>query len=96
MALDKATVAHIASLARIRLGAEELEPLAVELSSIIGWVEQLAEVDTERVAPMTSAAAALRLPMRENGVTDGDRREAILGNAPETARGFFAVPKVVE
>jgi aspartyl-tRNA(Asn)/glutamyl-tRNA(Gln) amidotransferase subunit C len=96
MALDKETVAHIAKLARIRLREDELAPLADELSRIIGWVEQLAEVDTDGVTPMASAAAAMRLPMREDVVTDGDCREAILGSAPQTARGFFAVPKVVE
>ena len=95
MALDKADVAHIAALARIRLTDAELEPLAAELSNIIGWVEQLAEVDTNGVAPMTSVAA-MRLPMREDVVTDGDCRDAILGNAPQPAKGFFAVPKVVE
>jgi aspartyl-tRNA(Asn)/glutamyl-tRNA(Gln) amidotransferase subunit C len=95
MALDKTEVAHIAALARIRLAEAELEPLAAELSRIIGWVEQLAEVDTGDVAPMTGAAA-MRLPMREDRVSDGDCRDAILGNAPHTAKGFFAVPKVVE
>ena len=95
MALDKAAVAHIAALARIRLKDEELEPLAAELSQILNWVEQLAEVDTSDVAPMTSVAA-MRLPMREDEVTDGDRRDDILKNAPQTARRFFAVPKVVE
>ena len=95
MALDKGAVAHIAALARIRLRDDELEPLAAELSHIIGWVEQLAEVDTDNVAPMTSVAA-MRLPMRDDVVTDGGSRDAVLGNAPLTARGFFAVPKVVE
>lgn len=95
MALDKDTVAHIARLARIRLRPDELAPLAAELSRIIGWVERLAEVDTEGVAPMTGAAA-MKLPMREDVVTDGDCRDAILGTAPATARGFFAVPKVIE
>lgn len=95
MALDKAAVAHIAALARIRLKDEELEPLAAELSQILNWVEQLAEVDTSDVAPMTSVAA-MTLPMREDEVTDGDRRDGILKNAPQTARGFFVVPKVVE
>jgi len=100
MALDKEAVAHMAALARIRLDEAELEPLAVELSRIIGWFEQLAEVDTSDVAPMTSVVA-MRLPMRDDTVTDGDRREAILGNAPQLAgngpaKGFFAVPKVVE
>jgi aspartyl-tRNA(Asn)/glutamyl-tRNA(Gln) amidotransferase subunit C len=95
MALDKAAVAHIAGLARIRLTEAELEPLASELSHILEWVEQLNEVDTTGVAPMASAAAA-SLPMRDDEVTDGGRRDEILGNAPCPARGFFTVPKVVE
>ena len=95
MALDKAAVAHIAALARIRLNEDELEPLAAELSHILGWVEQLADIDTANVGPMTSVAA-MRLPMREDKVTDGNRRDDILKNASQQARGFFAVPKVVE
>ncbi len=95
MAVNKAEVAHIAALARIRLGDDELEPLAAELSRILEWVEQLGEVDTDGVPPMTSGAA-MPLPMRDDIVTDGDCRDAILGNAPQTTRGFFAVPKVVE
>jgi aspartyl-tRNA(Asn)/glutamyl-tRNA(Gln) amidotransferase subunit C len=95
MALDKATVARIATLARIRVGDDELEPLAAELSGILGWIEQLMAVDTENVPPMTSVAE-MTLPMRDDVVTDGNDRDAVLGNAPRTARGFFAVPKVVE
>jgi aspartyl-tRNA(Asn)/glutamyl-tRNA(Gln) amidotransferase subunit C len=95
MALDKATVAHIATLARIRLSEAELEALAGELSHILTWVEQLNEVDTSGVAPMASAAAA-SLPTRDDTVTDGGCREAILVNAPRAAHGFFTVPKVVE
>ena len=95
MPLGKAEVAHIAALARIRLDDAELEPLAAELSQILNWVEQLGEIDTDGVAPMTSVAA-MRLPMRDDAVTDGDRRDAILANAPHQAKGFFAVPKVVE
>jgi aspartyl-tRNA(Asn)/glutamyl-tRNA(Gln) amidotransferase subunit C len=100
MALEKADVARIAALARICLGESELEPLAAELSQILGWVEQLGEVDTSDVAPMASVVA-ISLPMRDDRVSDGDCRDAILGNAPEAApdgpaRGFFAVPKVVE
>jgi aspartyl-tRNA(Asn)/glutamyl-tRNA(Gln) amidotransferase subunit C len=95
MALDKAAVAHIASLARIRLAEAELEPLAGELSQFLDWVEQLNEVDTTAVPPMASAAAA-RLPMRDDVVTDGGRRDDILRNAPRAARGLFTVPKVVE
>jgi len=95
MALDKEAVAHIATLARIRLDEAELEPLAAELSHILGWVEQLGEVDTSDVMPMSSVAA-MGLPMREDEVTDGGSRDAILGNAPRTEKGFFAVPKVFE
>ncbi len=95
MAMDKEAVAHIATLARIRLDEAELEPLAAELSHILGWVEQLAEVDTSDVAPMSSVAA-MGLPMRDDQITDGDCQGAILGNAPRTEKGFFAVPKVVE
>jgi aspartyl-tRNA(Asn)/glutamyl-tRNA(Gln) amidotransferase subunit C len=101
MVLDKEAVAHIAALARIRLAEAELEPIAAELSNILDWIDQLNEVDTSEVAPMASVAAS-RLPLREDRVSDGDCREAILGNAPRTAAvpgaaaGFFAVPKVVE
>jgi aspartyl-tRNA(Asn)/glutamyl-tRNA(Gln) amidotransferase subunit C len=95
MALDKATVARIATLARIRLSEDELEPLAAELSHILTFVDQLAAVDTEGVAPMSSVAD-IALPMRDDKVTDGNCRDAIVGNAPQSVRGFFAVPKVVE
>jgi aspartyl-tRNA(Asn)/glutamyl-tRNA(Gln) amidotransferase subunit C len=95
MALDKAEVAHIAALARIRLSEAELAPLAAELSQILAWIEQLSEVDTADIAPMTSVAA-MRLPMREDQISDGDCQDAILGNAPQAAKGFFAVPKVIE
>ena len=95
MAVGKAMVVHIAALARIRLAEAELEPLANELSQILNWMEQLNELDTTGVPPMASVAAA-RLPMREDVVTDGGRRDDILGNAPLAAQGFFLVPKVVE
>ena len=95
MALSKAEVAHIAALARIRLAEAELEPLAAELSHILTWVEQLGQIDTDGIPPMTSIAA-MRLPMRDDLVTDGGCRDAILANAPQPAKGFFAVPKVVE
>ena len=95
MALDTDAVLRIARLARLRLRDDELAPLAAELSHIIDWVAQLAEVETAGVPPMTSVAA-MRLPMREDVVSDGDCRDAILKNAPQTAKGFFTVPKVVE
>jgi aspartyl-tRNA(Asn)/glutamyl-tRNA(Gln) amidotransferase subunit C len=95
MALDKATVAHIATLARIRVSEEAKETLAGELSHILKWVEQLGEVETGGVEPMSSVAE-MTLPMREDVVTDGDRRDDLLANAPGAAHGFFVVPKVVE
>jgi aspartyl-tRNA(Asn)/glutamyl-tRNA(Gln) amidotransferase subunit C len=95
MALDKATVAHIATLARIKLPESEHERIAGELSHILSWIEQLSEIDTSGVEPMASVAA-MRLPMREDVVADGNRQEDILANAPAVAHGFFVVPKVVE
>jgi aspartyl-tRNA(Asn)/glutamyl-tRNA(Gln) amidotransferase subunit C len=99
MALDRAAVKHIAALARIRIGDAELDRVAADLSQILAWFEQLNEVDTSRVAPIASVAAT-HLPMREDRVTDGDCRDAILGNAPRRGGGidreFFAVPKVIE
>jgi aspartyl-tRNA(Asn)/glutamyl-tRNA(Gln) amidotransferase subunit C len=95
MSLDEATVARIANLARIAVAPAELAPLAGELSHILGWIEQLAEVDTDDVAPMTSVVA-MRLAWRDDTVTDGDRAEAILANAPARQDGWFVVPKVVE
>ena len=95
MAIDAATVRRVARLARIREPEDRLEPLARELSAIMGWIEQLNEIDTDGVEPMTSAVAA-KLPMREDVVTDGGDADAILSNAPAKADGFFVVPKVVE
>ena len=95
MAIDAATVRRVAKLARIREPEERLEPLAQELSSILGWIEQLGEVDTDGVEPMASAVA-VKLPLREDVVTDGGDAGAILSNAPAKSNGFFVVPKVVE
>ena len=95
MSLDEATVARIARLARIAVPEEELAPLATELSHILEWIEQLNEVDTDGVAPMTSVAA-MTLAWREDRVTDGGRADDILANAPERQDGYFVVPKVVE
>jgi aspartyl-tRNA(Asn)/glutamyl-tRNA(Gln) amidotransferase subunit C len=95
MSLDKATVAKIAHLARIKVPDDELDNLAGELSRILSFVEQLNEVDTKDVPPMTSVAAQ-KLRRRKDEVTDGGYRDAVLSNGPETAEGFFVVPKVVE
>lgn len=95
MSLDKATVRAIAELARIEVKDEELDHLAGELSNILTFVEQLSEVNTDGVAPMTSVAD-ITAPLRADVVNDGGCPEKILANAPEAAEGFFTVPKVVE
>jgi len=95
MSVDEKTVERIAHLARIRLDETERAPLAGELGQILAWVEQLAEVDTGNVPPMTSVAD-MKLPWRADEVTDGNHRDDILANAPQTEHGFFVVPKVIE
>ncbi len=94
MAIDAATVKKVASLARIREPDDRLEALADELNGILAWIEQLNEVDTEGVEPMTSAVAT-KLPMREDVVSEPGDAARILANAPKSERGFFVVPKVV-
>jgi aspartyl-tRNA(Asn)/glutamyl-tRNA(Gln) amidotransferase subunit C len=95
MSLDKATVKRVATLARIRVPEADLEPLAAELSKILTWIEELNEVDTSSVEPM-ARVVKMKLPMREDVVTDGERRDDILKNAPNATAQFFTVPKVVE
>lgn len=95
MSVDKDTVERIAKLARIRLKEEQKEPLAKELSNILGWVEQLSQLDTEGVPPMTSVVE-MRIPLRKDEVTDGGYPEKVTANAPEASHGFYVVPKVVE
>ena len=95
MSVDDATVVRIARLARIGVKPEEIGPLAKNLNGILAWVEQLKEVDTAGVEPMTSVVAA-SLRMRQDVVDDGGQPDKVLANAPEAAGGFFAVPKVVE
>jgi aspartyl-tRNA(Asn)/glutamyl-tRNA(Gln) amidotransferase subunit C len=95
MSLDPATVRRIASLARIRVSDAEVASLQNELNGILGWIEQLNEVDVEGVEPLTGGAA-LALRMREDAVTDGGDAERVLSNAPDRAGDFYAVPKVVE
>ena len=95
MAIDAATVRKVARLARIAVPEERLEPLSQELSGILQWIEQLSEVDTDGVEPMTSVVAQ-GLPLREDVVSDGGDAAKILANAPKADAGFFVVPKVVE
>jgi aspartyl-tRNA(Asn)/glutamyl-tRNA(Gln) amidotransferase subunit C len=95
MAIDVATVRKVARLARIAEPEEKLEALTKELSSILAWIEQLGEVDTDGVEPMTSVVH-VPAPMRDDVVTDGGDIEKVLSNAPKRAGNFFVVPKVVE
>ena len=95
MSVDTETVRRVARLARIAVADEDLAPLAQELNGILGWVEQLGEVDVEDVEPMTSVTP-MRLRRRPDEVTDGNRRDDVLANAPDARSGFYTVPKVVE
>jgi aspartyl-tRNA(Asn)/glutamyl-tRNA(Gln) amidotransferase subunit C len=95
MSLDPATVRRIAKLARLHLDEADVPRLQHELNGILGWIEQLNEVDVEGVAPLTGAAQ-MALRMREDCVTDGGIQEQVLANAPDRAGPFYAVPKVVE
>ena len=95
MSVDTATVARIAALARIRMSEGEVAALVPELNNILGWVEQLGEVDVSGVEPMT-AVIPNTLRLRDDKVTDGKIRDKVLANAPAAEHGFFGVPKVIE
>lgn len=95
MSIDLETAARVAKLARIRVDEGALPALAQEFNTILGFIEQLNEVDVEGVEPMTSVTP-MRLKRRADVVTDGDQQARILANAPDAREGFFAVPKVVE
>lgn len=95
MSIDTKTAARVAKLARIKVDEADLPALAGEFNTILGFIEQLNEVDVEGVEPMTSVTPQ-RLKRREDVVTDGDQQAKVLANAPDAREGFFAVPKVVE
>ena len=95
MSVSPEQVRHIAKLARIAMSDDELARLVPELNNILGWVEQLGEVDTDGVEPLT-AVIDQKLRLRDDVVNDGNIRDAVLANAPEAQHGFFAVPKVIE
>ena len=100
MSVDKATVAKIASLARIKVSDHEVEAMVPELNQILAWVEQLGEVDVAGVEPMT-AVIPNTLRLRDDVVdadplTGGGIRDQVLANAPAAEHGFFGVPKVIE
>ena len=95
MSIDESTAAKVAKLARIKVEDAALPALAAEFSAILGFIEQLNEVDVEGVEPMTSVTP-MRLRRRPDVVSDGDIADRVLANAPDAREGFFAVPKVVE
>lgn len=95
MSIDIDTARRVAKLARIRVEEDALPALAEEFNAVLGFIEQLSEVDVEGVEPMTSVTPQ-RLKRREDVVTDGNMQDKILKNAPDAREGFFAVPKVVE
>ena len=95
MSVTEKEVRHVAKLARLALGEDEIARMVPELNNILGWVEQLGEVDTDGVEPLT-AVIANDLRLRDDVVDDGDCRDDILANAPDAQHGFFAVPKVIE
>jgi len=95
MSLDPATIRRIATLARIHVEDAEVATLQAELNGILGWIEQLNEVNVEGIEPLTGATQ-MALKMREDVVTDGGYPDKILANAPQRVGDFYAVPKVVE
>ena len=95
MSVSSEQVRHIAKLARIAMSEEELDRLVPELNNILGWVEQLGEVNTDGIEPLT-AVIDQKLRLRDDVVTEGNIRDEVLANAPEAQHGFFAVPKVIE
>jgi len=95
MSIDTDTARKVAKLARIRVQEADLPALAADLSGILGFMDQLNEVDVTGVEPMTSVTP-MRLARRADVVTDGGYPERVLANAPDAREGFFAVPKVVE
>ena len=95
MSVDAADVRRIAHLARISLDESRVEAMRGEINGILGWIEQLTEVNVEGVEPMTSVTP-MKLRMRKDEVTDGGYAERVLSNAPNADDGFFVVPKVVE
>lgn len=95
MAVDIDTVKRVAKLARIAINDEAADRMTGELNVILGFVEQLNEVDVEGVEPLTSVIP-MAMRLRQDEVTDGDKADAIVANAPAEADNFFMVPKVVE
>lgn len=95
MAVDTKTVKRIASLAKLKIDDDKVEDAEGEFNKILDWIEQLNEVDTNNVEPLLSVNDE-NLRLREDKVSDGNQRDAVLANAPMSSYGYFVVPKVVE
>jgi aspartyl-tRNA(Asn)/glutamyl-tRNA(Gln) amidotransferase subunit C len=95
MSLTRDDVKKVAGLARLRMTDDQMDSLLPKMNNIVGFIEQLSEVDTDNVEPLANVARAT-LPLRTDEITDGECREKVLFNAPESEEGFFGVPKVVE
>ena len=95
MSIDENTAAKVAKLARIKVESQDLKALVKEFNDILGFIEQLNEVDVEAIEPMTSVTPQ-KLIRRSDNITDGNKQTSVLKNAPFSREGFYAVPKVVE
>ena len=95
MSLSRDDVKKVAGLSRLRMTDEQLDKMAPEINNILGFIEQLSEVNTDNVEPLANVARS-NLPLRDDVVNDGDCVDKILANAPEAEEGYFAVPKIVE
>ncbi|WP_162652258.1 Asp-tRNA(Asn)/Glu-tRNA(Gln) amidotransferase subunit GatC [Lentilitoribacter sp. Alg239-R112] len=95
MSVDQATVKRVANLSRIEVSENNLEKMQGELNAILGFVEQLSEVDVEGVEPMTSVTP-MAMKKRVDAITDGSKAADVVANAPESDGNFFVVPKVIE
>jgi len=95
MSLTRDDVKKVAGLARLRMTDDQMDALLPKMNNIVGFIEQLSEVDTDNVEPLSNVARST-LPLRKDEITDGECRDKVLANAPESEEGFFGVPKVVE
>jgi len=95
MSLTRDDVKKVAGLARLRMTDDQMDQMVPKLNNIMGFVEQLAQVDTDNIEPLSNVARST-LPLRDDEITDGECVDKVLANAPESEEGFFAVPKVVE
>lgn len=95
MSIDKDTVLKVANLNRLAISDAEAEKFVPELNNIMGFIEQLSEVNTDNVEPLANVVDT-DLPLRKDEVSDGQCQDKVLANAPESMQGFYVVPKVVE